>query len=124
MMTARTIESLYRRLERARELVAAGKVFPVAGMDALYVVQNGDGNAFYLVTPESSCTCPDFEKHDGRIPCKHLLAVDLYQQQQAQATAQEAPAPRRRPRREPEPDFANPPINLDAMIGSLMEESA
>lgn len=123
MMNARTIESLYRRLERARELVEAGKVFPVAGMDALYVVQNGDGNAFYLVTPQSSCTCPDFEKHDGKIPCKHLLAVDLYQQQQAQATATE---PRRRPRRAPEPDaeFSNPPINLDAAIGSLMEEPA
>lgn len=121
MLTARTIEGLYRRLERARELVQAGKVYPVAGMDALYVVRNGDGNAFYLVTPESSCTCPDFEKHDGKIPCKHMLAVELYQQQQATPPS-DAPRRTRPPRRvvsAPEP--VETPMPIDTPFGSLMD---
>lgn len=121
MMTARTIEGLYRRLERARELVANGAVYPVAGMDGLYVVRHGDGNAYYLVTPQSSCSCPDFEKHDGKIPCKHMLAVELYQQQQATPPSD---APRRtRPARRgvsaPESELAHPPVDIP--LGSLMD---
>ncbi|MCS7301807.1 MAG: SWIM zinc finger domain-containing protein [Fimbriimonadales bacterium] len=107
MMNARTIEALYQRLQRARELVEAGKVSPVHGLEGVYVVLNGDGTAHYLVNADSSCTCPDFEKHGGRIPCKHLLAVNLYQQKAQTAGAASAPEPtparnRRARRQEPQ----------------------
>lgn len=102
-MNARTIEALYRRLQKARELVEAGKVSPVHGLDGVYVVLNGDGTAHYLVNADSSCTCPDFERMEGRYPCKHLLAVSLYQQGQTvdSASAQE-PSTRRTRRTHPQ----------------------
>ncbi|MCS7301485.1 MAG: SWIM zinc finger family protein [Fimbriimonadales bacterium] len=118
MMTARTIEALYRRLERARELVSQNAVYPVAGMDELYVVRNGDGNAFYLVSPHSSCTCPDFEKHDGKLPCKHLLAVELYQQQ---AQAQTRPARRTRPTQPTQPAPSDTAPQADIPMDPLSE---
>lgn len=123
MMTARTIEGLYRRLERARELVQSNAVFPVAGMDDLYVVRNGDGNAYYLVTPQSSCTCPDFERNEGKLPCKHLLAVDVYQQQ-AQATPEPRTRPARRAARaaEPAPTEKELPMPIDIPLPPLMAE--
>lgn len=106
-MNARTIEALYRRLQKARELVEAGKVSSVHGLDGVYVVLNGDGTAHYLVHAESSCTCPDYERLEGRYPCKHLLAVSLYQQAQtAEGASPQEPSPtrsRRTRRQEPPP---------------------
>lgn len=70
------------RLAKARELVAAGKVFPVYGQPSLYGVVNG-GNEIYLVNAETrQCTCPDFVYRNRtlHVPCKHVLAVVLYRQ--------------------------------------------
>lgn len=97
MITARVIEGLYARLQRARELVEAGKVYPVAGLDGVYTVLNSDGSSTYLVHAGSSCTCPDFERWGERgLPCKHLLAVELYLQNAQRAT--ETPEPNPPPR--------------------------
>ncbi|MEM4406845.1 MAG: SWIM zinc finger family protein [Candidatus Methanomethylicaceae archaeon] len=136
MMGYRLIEGLYKRVERARALVQAGKVSPVVGLEGVYVVLNGDGNAHYLVNAGSSCTCPDFEKHGGKYPCKHILAVELYQVQQQQSqSATEPVAPsqaspqarrngqaRRQAKQEPTEEFAPVPIlNVENVYGSLTD---
>jgi|FaiFalFF_MnMetaG_3_1042247.scaffolds.fasta_scaffold04413_2 predicted nucleic acid-binding Zn finger protein len=80
MVKVQTIEALYRRLERARAIVAAGKILPVAGRDGYFCVLASDGKRVYLVQAGQSCTCPDFTQRSTRsVPCKHLLAVELYQ---------------------------------------------
>lgn len=139
MMGYRLIEGLYKRVERARALVEAGKVSAVVGLEGVYVVLNGDGNAHYLVNAGSSCTCPDFEKHAGKYPCKHILAVEMYQVQQQQATEPATPSqqstdsqashsvrPRRRAgtaaqaKQEPTEEFAPVPIlKVEEVFGSL-----
>jgi hypothetical protein len=43
MMTTAQIKGLAERYERARELVAAGRVAPVYGQDGVYCVLNGEG---------------------------------------------------------------------------------
>ena len=72
------IEELNKRLERARELVAEGKVTRVMGRDEYYIVTGCKGS--YLVNGE--CTCGDAqyrsEVHKGW--CKHMLAVELYKE--------------------------------------------
>ena len=72
------IEYLHQRLEKAREIVADGKVYPVLNQDGHYVVQASDGQGFYAVNAE--CCCQDSqhrtEVHHGW--CKHRLAVELY----------------------------------------------
>ncbi|WP_102507916.1 SWIM zinc finger family protein [Sanguibacter massiliensis] len=65
------------RLTRARRLLAAGAVEPLA--DA-WRVRTGDGPGYSvrLDGPEASCTCPWFLRHGtGRGPCAHVLAVRL-----------------------------------------------
>lgn len=83
MVTAKTVKGLADRLERAKGLLAAGAVFPVAGMTECAVVRNGDGTQMYLVNiavGHESCTCPDFQQRQkaAGLPCKHILAADLY----------------------------------------------
>ena len=88
------IEALYQRLQRAREIVADGKVFPIVGMDDHYTVQGTAGH--YLVNEH--CTCQDAqqpsEMHHGW--CKHKLSVELYKE------TQEASAPPEKPKRKKE----------------------
>ena len=83
------IEELSKRLERAREIVAEGRVVPVLGKDNQYVVRACKGG-YYLVNGE--CTCRDAqyrsEVHKGW--CKHMLAVELYKETLPQA---EEPTP-------------------------------
>lgn len=91
MVTAvRQIEALYKRLEKARELVASGKVHRIIGMDGHYAVESSKGDGFYLVN--GTCGCSDAghrsDTHKGW--CKHKLAVELYREQQG---AGEAPTP-------------------------------
>lgn len=74
------IEELNKRLEKAREIVAAGKVYPVLGMEDHFAVEASDGKGFYLVN--GTCTCPDAQNrtdiHKGW--CKHKLSVELYKE--------------------------------------------
>ena len=84
------IESLYKRLEKARQLVTDGRVHPVVGMDGHFVVQGNAG--YYLVIcghEQCNCTCPDHQQrqevHHGW--CKHRITVAVFQESQAQAEA-------------------------------------
>src|SRR5918996_1163924 len=73
------IEALHQRLVKARDIVAAGKVHPIIGLETHYTVQASTGG-FYLVNGE--CTCPDAQQwtdiHRGW--CKHMLAVEIYKE--------------------------------------------
>ena len=96
MVTAAQAKAISERYAKAVELVEAGRVFPVYGYDGHYAVVNGDGQAHLVRIDElqnCTCTCPDFQfrarKHD--IPCKHILAAQLYTERQQ---AGESPAPR------------------------------
>ena len=74
------IESLYKRLEKAREIATQGKVHPIIGKEGHFVVQSSTGG-FYLVN--DTCGCPDAtnraDTHKGW--CKHKLAVEIYKEQ-------------------------------------------
>ena len=82
------IEALHCRLEKAREIVAEGKVRPVLGMDEHYTVESSTGEGHYLVN--ATCSCPDAQ-HRSELTkglCKHKLAVLVYLE--AQETTTEA----------------------------------
>jgi uncharacterized Zn finger protein len=94
------IEALHQRLVKAREIVAAGKVHPIVGLEAHYTVEASTGG-FYLVNGE--CTCPDAQEkadiHHGW--CKHMLAVEIYKESPKEAPEQ-SPKPKRAKRNQPE----------------------
>ena len=80
MLSVKEITALAERLERARAVVQTQAVYRVDGADNLFVVRNGDGNAFYIVQPGRKCSCKDFKYRLGKqgLPCKHLMAVELF----------------------------------------------
>jgi hypothetical protein len=81
------IEALNQRLEKARQIVAEGKVHPIVGMENHFTVEGGKG--FYLVN--GHCSCPDAKNREGlhRGFCKHKLAVELYKETQVQETKED-----------------------------------
>ncbi len=83
------IEQLNQRLEKARQIVAEGKVNPIIGKDNHYTIEGCDG--FYLVN--DTCSCPDAEHrnelHQGW--CKHRLSVELYKEIQDEAKTKAEP---------------------------------
>lgn len=76
----RKIEALHCRLERAREIVAEGKVQPVLGMPDHFTVESSTGNGHYLVN--ATCSCPDAANRSELTKglCKNKLAVLVYQE--------------------------------------------
>jgi uncharacterized Zn finger protein len=87
------IDAVSQRLERAREIVRAGKVRRVINEPDYFVVEASTNQGAYLVN--SSCSCPDLEYRseltDGL--CKHKLAVVLFTE--AKEGTQEAAAEER-----------------------------
>lgn len=82
-MTAKTVKAMAQRLEKAEALVREGAVYAISGRDGGFVVRNGDGTQMYGVSlreGRESCSCPDFEQRqrDAGLPCKHLLAAQLF----------------------------------------------
>lgn len=95
-MTAKTVKAMAQRLEKAEQLVAEGAVFPISGREGCFVVKNGDGTQFYGVCVREgreSCSCPDYEQRQrgAGLPCKHLMAVELFIE--AQGTTPEPTEP-------------------------------
>ena len=77
MTVIERIEAAHRRLEKARKLVADGKVHRIEGADGYWIVEGSSG--FYLVN--GTCTCPDYRKRGKTIKwCKHMLAVEIARQ--------------------------------------------
>ena len=79
------IEALHQRLERAREIMAEGRVQQVLGMEEHFVIQSSTGQGYYMVN--DSCTCPDAKERSELTKglCKHRLAALLYQEAQSEA---------------------------------------
>ncbi|WP_114313575.1 SWIM zinc finger family protein [Thermus caldifontis] len=66
------------RLEKAKDLVERGKVYPVGGLPDVFVVESQEGGGFYLVDlGRETCTCPAWTNGKTR-PCKHMVASALY----------------------------------------------
>ena len=80
------IEALHCRLEKARQIVAEGKVQPVLGMPDHFTVEASTGNGHYLVN--DTCSCPDAVNRSELTKglCKHKLAVIVYTEAQQAAT--------------------------------------
>lgn len=81
-----------KRKLRALRIVEAGLVSP-NGLDGQYYVQSESGNGTYIahhrrVTDGAVvCGCPDaFAKKHG-IPCKHVQAVEIYENAETYALA-------------------------------------
>ena len=72
-----------KRLERAKEILAQGKLFPITGAEEekfIVFSQTAEGKRLYLVDrAEGTCTCPDFQKNQRFNGgwCKHRIAVML-----------------------------------------------
>ena len=80
------IDSLNTRLEKARQIVAEGRIFPVLNMAGHYVVQAPQGKGFYLVNSEGCCT--DGQQRAELLEgfCEHRLAVDILNEAQEAET--------------------------------------
>ena len=72
------IDAVAQRLERAREIVRAGKVRRVINQPDYFVVEASASKGAYLVN--SSCSCPDsaYRNELTNGLCKHKLAVVLF----------------------------------------------
>ena len=71
-------DAVSQRIERARDLVRAGKVRRVINSRDHFVVEASTNQGAYLVN--SSCSFPDSEYRSELTngPCKHKLAVVLF----------------------------------------------
>ncbi len=79
MTVIERIEAAAKRLEKAKDIVRAGKVHRIEGAGGYWVVEGSQG-AFYLVN--GTCTCPDYRKRSKTIKfCKHMLAVEIVKSQ-------------------------------------------
>ena len=74
------IEALTQRLEKARQLVAEGKVHPVLNLENHFAVESSKGDGMYLVN--GHCNCPDAEQRSDLTKgfCKHRLAVEIFKE--------------------------------------------
>lgn len=88
----RQIESLNTRLEKARVIVAEGRIFPVLNKEGHYVVWANQENGYYVVDTEGCCTNGQqrVDLLDGY--CEHRLAVDILNEtHEAEAVAAAQP---------------------------------
>ena len=104
MVNAKQIKQLAERLAKTGALVAAGAVFPVAGLAGYAVLRNGDGTQMYLAQHEAGkehCTCSDWEHRQSKVnaPCKHILAAQLQAGRTQTTEPVERPAPQPQPER-------------------------
>ncbi len=76
------IETLSTRLENARKILVANRVFPGLNKPGHYVVFAPQENGFFIVNAEGCC--PDEQRHIDLLEgyCEHRLAVDLFKEAQ------------------------------------------
>jgi len=80
------IDTLNTRLEKARQIVTEGRIFPILNKAGHYVVQAPQGKGFYLVNSEGCCT--DGQQHIDLLEgyCEHRMAVDVLNEAQEAVT--------------------------------------
>ncbi len=76
------IETLNTRLENARKILAADRVFPVLNRQGHYVVFSPQERGFYIVNAEGCCTDEQGSIDLLKGYCEHRLAVDLFEEAQ------------------------------------------
>ncbi len=76
------IETLNTRLENARKILAADRVFPVLNRQGHYVVCSPQERGFYIVNAEGCCTDDRGSIDLLKGYCEHRLAVDLFEKAQ------------------------------------------
>ena len=76
------IETLNTRLENARKILAADRVFPVLNKPGHHVVFSPQERGFYIVN--TKCCCTDGQGSIDLLKgyCEHRLAVDLFEKAQ------------------------------------------
>ena len=82
MVDAMQVRQMAERLAKAEQLVAAGKVHTISGLDGYYAVESSTGAAYYLVHLKSDgacCSCPDWAHHGKETDsaCKHIFGAQL-----------------------------------------------
>ena len=89
MTIVEKIEALHKRLERAKEIVERGYIYPIYGRPGVYVAKSatgqkdGKGHLKLYLVDEEGCTCADFRrlaKVNGGW-CKHRLAREILMSQ-------------------------------------------
>jgi hypothetical protein len=80
MVTAAEAKMISERYQKAVELVEQGRVFPVYDQPGLYAVINGEGKAYLVNVDTPRCNCPDYTHRTSKrdLPCKHILAAQLF----------------------------------------------
>ena len=82
----RQIETLNTRLEDAREIFAADRVFPVLNQEDHYVVAAPLEKGFYIVNVvNAEGCCPSEQQRSDLLKgyyCEHRLAVELFKEAQ------------------------------------------
>ena len=69
------------RIRRGMAILSISNQIEKIG-DQTYHVKSQSGRGYYMVAKingKLSCTCPDFEKNNGQVECKHIHAVKLKQ---------------------------------------------
>jgi hypothetical protein len=93
MNIVKKIEAMAARLERAREIVKDGLIYPIYGDEEKRFVckshtgqQDGDGQVKLYLVSDKACTCADFRrlKEQNGGWCKHRLAREILLQLQQQ----------------------------------------
>ncbi len=75
------IENLTLRLERARRIVAKGRISPVLNREGHYVVGPDHEKGFHVVNAQGCCDSQqDIDLLNGY--CEHRLAADLFKEAQ------------------------------------------
>ena len=72
MATAESTATPKTRIERARALVAAGGIARRGGVHEV----RGKGGTYEVCLHAETCACPAGAR---RVPCYHLLAVEIYE---------------------------------------------
>ena len=112
MNIIKKIEGMAARLERAKEIVSKGYIWPIYGKPGVYVAksatgqQDGNGQVKLYLVDGQSCTCADYRRLKAQNGgwCKHRLAREILLSQGGEANANAGGAARRSSgRTEPQP---------------------
>lgn len=86
MNILKTIEALSARLEKGKEIVAKGDIWPISepgnedggGAGQRFACRSQSNPEIVYLVDEESCSCPDFQRQNLHLGwCKHRLAAEI-----------------------------------------------